>query len=156
MNSSISHKNIKSIFCLLLILSTLNVVSCDKNDDTITIFNEKRWKITGCTYNGVNINNESIKELYREPYYIEMFGNGVLTGKLSNNISIKGTWNAEGNSRSIHLFINPIEISNASFICNKIFEILNGVTKYEGDSNVIKLIKDRNNFLILNSNIKSE
>lgn len=125
--------------------------SCeDEGDDVSEIFVDKKFKITGCVYNGVNVNGEETKKFYSNPYYID-FKSGAFVAELANGRKLSGGWTADGDSREMRFDIRQNE-GEDDVLSRKVYEIMKNIRNYSGDANVIKLYKDGNNFLILNAN----
>lgn len=125
--------------------------SCeDEGDDVSEIFVDKKFKITGCVYNGVNVNGEETKKFYSNPYYID-FKSGAFVAELANGRKLSGGWTADGDSRGMRFDIRQNE-GEDDVLSRKVYEIMKNIRTYSGDANVIKLYKDGNNFLILNAN----
>lgn len=125
--------------------------SCeDEGDDVSEIFIDKKFKITGCVYNGVNVNGEETKKFYSNPYYID-FKSGAFVAELASGRKLSGGWTADGDSREMRFDIRQNE-GEDDVLSRKVYEIMKNIRNYSGDANVIKLYKDGNNFLILNAN----
>lgn len=129
----------------------LTLCSCeDEGDDVSEIFVDKKFKITGCVYNGVNVNGEETKKFYSNPYYID-FKSGAFVAELASGRKLSGGWTADGDSRGMRFDIRQNE-GEDDVLSRKVYEIMKNIRNYSGDANVIKLYKDGNNLLILNAN----
>lgn len=129
----------------------LTLCSCeDEGDDVSEIFVDKKFKITGCVYNGVNVNGEETKKFYSNPYYID-FKSGAFVAELASGRKLSGGWTADGDSRGMRFDIRQNE-GEDDVLSRKVYDIMKNIRNYSGDANVIKLYKDGNNFLILNAN----
>lgn len=136
---------------VIMLAVALTWCSCeDEGDDVSEIFVDKKFKITGCVYNGVNVNGEEAKKFYSNPYYID-FKNGTFVAELANGRKLSGGWTADGDSRGIRFDIRQSE-GEDDVLSRKVYEIMKNIRNYSGDANVIKLYRDGNNFLILNAN----
>jgi hypothetical protein len=135
----------------IMLALALTWCSCeDEGDDVSEIFVDKKFKITGCVYNGVNVNGEETKKFYSNPYYID-FKSGAFVAELANGRKLSGGWTADGDSREMRFDIRQNE-GEDDVLSRKVYEIMKNIRNYSGDANVIKLYKDGNNLLILNAN----
>ena len=135
----------------IMLALALTWCSCeDEGDDVSEIFVDKKFKITGCVYNGVNVNGEETKKFYSNPYYID-FKSGAFVAELANGRKVSGGWTADGDSREMRFDIRQNE-GEDDVLSRKVYDIMKNIRNYSGDANVIKLYKDGNNFLILNAN----
>lgn len=136
---------------VIMLAVALTWCSCeDEGDDVSEIFVDKKFKITGCVYNGVNVNGEEAKKFYSNPYYID-FKSGTFVAELANGRKLSGGWTADGDSRGMRFDIRQSE-GEDDVLSRKVYEIMKNIRNYSGDANVIKLYRDGNNFLILNAN----
>lgn len=136
---------------VIMLAVALTCCSCeDEGDDVSEIFVDKKFKITGCVYNGVNVNGEEAKKFYSNPYYID-FNSGTFVAELANGRKLSGGWTADGDSRGMRFDIRQSE-GEDDVLSRKVYEIMKNIRNYSGDANVIKLYRDGNNFLILNAN----
>lgn len=136
---------------VIMLAVAMTWCSCeDEGDDVSEIFVDKKFKITGCVYNGVNVNGEEAKKFYSNPYYID-FKSGTFVAELANGRKLSGGWTADGDSRGMRFDIRQNE-GEDDVLSRKVYEIMKNIRTYSGDANVIKLYKDGNNFLILNAN----
>lgn len=149
----------KARFCLFFsiaaVLAAVLFSSCSEDgDDLNELFADKKFKITGCVYNGVNINGMEVKEFYSNPYYLELNAGGSFKCELVSGSLVTGTWRADGENRLMVLNVMNSDGTDKSVLSRQVFEVLRNVGSYSGDSNVMKLYKDKNNFLTLNSDFK--
>jgi len=136
---------------VIMLAVAMTWCSCeDEGDDVSEIFVDKKFKITGCVYNGVNVNGEEAKKFYSNPYYID-FKSGTFVAELANGRKLSGGWTADGDSRGMRFDIRQSE-GEDDVLSRKVYEIMKNIRSYSGDANVIKLYRDGNNFLILNAN----
>lgn len=136
---------------VIMLAVAMTWCSCeDEGDDVSEIFVDKKFKITGCVYNGVNVNGEETKKFYSNPYYID-FRSGTFVAELANGRKLSGGWTADGDSRGMRFDIRQSE-GEDDVLSRKVYEIMKNIRNYSGDANVIKLYRDGNNFLILNAN----
>lgn len=136
---------------VIMLAVALTWCSCeDEGDDVSEIFVDKKFKITGCVYNGVNVNGEEAKKFYSNPYYID-FKSGTFVAELANGRKLSGGWTADGDSRGMRFDIRQSE-GEDDVLSRKVYEIMKNIRNYSGDANVIELYRDGNNFLILNAN----
>lgn len=136
---------------VIMLAVAMTWCSCeDEGDDVSEIFVDKKFKITGCVYNGVNVNGEEAKKFYSNPYYID-FRSGTFVAELANGRKLSGGWTADGDSRGMRFDIRQSE-GEDDVLSRKVYEIMKNIRNYSGDANVIKLYRDGNNFLILNAN----
>lgn len=136
---------------VIMLAVAMTWCSCeDEGDDVSEIFVDKKFKITGCVYNGVNVNGEEAKKFYSNPYFID-FRSGTFVAELANGRKLSGGWTADGDSRGMRFDIRQSE-GEDDVLSRKVYEIMKNIRNYSGDANVIKLYRDGNNFLILNAN----
>lgn len=143
----------RQIIILILVLTPLfTLSSCDKDDDIDEIFNGRRFKVTGITYNGQKTISE-VSQLYESAntYYI-VFNSLTFQGVLQAGTIIEGTWKANGNSRSFSMtFSNITDLTGANAMCNNVYNVLRNATSYSGDKNIIRIIKDKDTYIELSS-----
>ena len=135
-----------------ILLLCIFSASCEKEDDVTEIFNENRFKITGITYNGKKVIKD-VKEFYEidNTYWIT-FTHTTFTGVLQSGMNINGMWKADGKSRKLWMDIKQqSRPENTSVLCDKVYEIIKGATKYSGDKNVLKIQKDSSSYIELSS-----
>ena len=134
---------------IYLVCSTL-FSNCENSDDIEEIFIGKNWKIHGATFNGVAINGKVVNELYSsaDSYWIN-FSSTTFEGKLQSGNHIRGIWSADGKSKSIQINIKTNLDINSSTLGQQIYQVLDNATSYSGDSNVLTIYQDRNNFVRL-------
>ncbi|MCR4612941.1 MAG: DUF4847 family protein [Bacteroidaceae bacterium] len=138
---------------LMLILMALAPViistSCSKEDDIEEIFMGKTFYISGATINGKALNDE-VKELYENPdsYYIT-FNETTFNGKLDVQCHFSGYWSADGKKKTMIMHIDQYVNTSSSVLTEKIYGILQHVTAYSGDANIINIKADEQNFLRL-------
>ena len=140
------------LLLLIVLLPVLIATSCSSSDDLDAIFYGKTWYIHGVTINGKKVVSE-IKEIYETPgtYQIN-FTPSTFTGILTSGSTISGTWSADGKKQSIMLHFDKQDGVNQTELSSNIFQILKSATSYSGDVNVLKISKDKNNFIELSSN----
>lgn len=124
--------------------------NCENSDDIEEIFIGKNWKIHGATFNGVAINGKVVNELYSstDSYWIN-FSVTTFEGKLQLGNYIRGIWSADGKSKAIQIKIKTNLDINSSTLGQQIYQVLDKATSYSGDSNVLTIYQDRNNFVRL-------
>ena len=138
---------------LVLILIALAPViistSCSKEDDIEEIFMGKTFYISGATVNGKALNDE-VKELYEnlDSYYIT-FNETTFNGKLDSQCSFSGYWSANGKKKTLIMHIDKFENTSSSSLTDKLYGILQHVTSYSGDANVLSIKADDQNFIRL-------
>ncbi len=137
---------------LLTVVCLMAMPSCSSEDDVTEIFNGRRFKITGLTYNGTKVISD-VKQFYEDEntYYI-VFNSRTFTGALQAGTVIEGTWNANGDTRSFSMaFGNATSLTGANSMCNNVYNVLVNATSYSGDSNVLRIIKDKDTYIELSS-----
>ena len=140
-------KQIGIILTLCLLLT-----ACSKEDDISEIFEGNRFKITGLTYNGQKVVKE-VKEFYAgDNVYWISFSQLAFSGVLEAGVQIEGSWSANGKNRELTMRVSsPKNVDNTSDLCGKVYNIIKNATEYSGDKNVLKIKKDNNTFIELNS-----
>ncbi len=140
----------KHLIILLLYSSLLPLIfSCNKEDDTDSIFNGYTWYISGVTINNKSINGEDIKTIYKSPttYYIHFNSDQTFTGKLSGSSSLSGSWEVQSKKREFSLTIINKENVNSITLDQNIFTILQNIRFYAGDTNNMCLKADNRNLI---------
>ncbi len=141
------------IFNYIYILTmTLLCVSCSKEDDLNELFIGKKWLMTGATING-NVMNSEVKNLYQSgtsAYFIN-FATSSFNGTLSEGTNISGNWSADGEKKSMTLSITQTS-GNISVFDKNLYTILKNIKKYEGDSNIMILKQDDDNYIRFSAN----
>mgnify|MGYP007119871725 CR=1 FL=1 len=103
--------------------------SCeDEGDDVSEIFVDKKFKITGCVYNGVNVNGEEAKKFYSNPYYID-FKSGAFVAELASGRKLSGGWTADGDSRGMRFDIRQNE-GEDDVLSRKVYEIMKNIRNF--------------------------
>ena len=141
----------KCIAVIFICIFGLLQTSCSEDGDDINaILGDKLLKVTGCVYNGVNVNGEAVKEFYSNPYIFKMSSAGSFECELTKGSHIYGLWQANGNTRSIKLDVKRIDGVVSTELGRHVYEIVENAQRYSGDSNVLKFYKDSRNFITLN------
>lgn len=155
-NKSFSQRSrsvLQNAIIMFVCAMTSFLCACtDEGDDIESIWSDKKLKITGCVYNGVQVNGNNAKEFYTHPYFLEMSNGRTFKCVLNAGSVILGTWNADGKSKEIVFKITQNEGVGNTPLSRQAFEILKNARYYSGDSNVMKIHKDDGNFLMLTSN----
>ncbi|MBO4664819.1 MAG: DUF4847 family protein [Bacteroidaceae bacterium] len=135
---------------ILYILSLVMVVltSCTREDDINEIFLSKCWYINGIRHDGKEAEKEDMQAIFQngQDCYRIVFNDGTFIATLSPTKVVTGRWSADGKKQALH-FYNVDAPSNLSTLDNEFVEIIQKATSYEGDSNVLLIKKDRNNFI---------
>lgn len=140
---------INILFILAVALFTFS--SCLREDDINEIFVGKTWYMVGGELNGQALNTE-VKSFYQEgaQAYNITFQANTFTGTLSSGSTFSGHWNVDAKSRRLSLIINKAANTSLTFDHN-IYAVVKNINYYEGDSNVLILYQDRENFIRLNN-----
>ncbi len=143
------------LYAIPVMLALVFQACSDDGDDVEMIFTgkDKSWYVTGLMYNGVGLNGEEVKEFYSNPYYLK-FDNNSVSGALATGSELVGYWSADGDSRRLTIKIQHYTAGKATPLSTKVFDIIKNATSYSGDSNVMKIKKDANNYIMLNAKAK--
>lgn len=146
---------------ILIIMSCLLLVSCNNKDDIDEIFTGKIWYIHGACFNGVRLNSE-IKAFYEEKnsYFLSFsassnFTSSSFSGKFSTGSDFSGTWLANGSSRMLTLQVYR-QPPLSTTLDRNLYTVLKNIKKYSGDSNVLTLYQDDDNYILFNSYPRTE
>jgi len=145
MISRISH--LALCLCTLLLFT-----GCNLEDDLNELFVGKTWYMTGASINGKVMNSE-VKKFYangKNAYYIN-FSSGNFTATLASGTSFSGTWVADGRKQTIKLFVNN-KPNNLTTFDLALYNIIENLSKYNGDINVMELKEDDSNLIRFSSN----
>jgi hypothetical protein len=142
-------KHIQALICLAAIICCF--ASCKKEDDISELFEGRKLYMTEVRIQGSNIVGEDLKTIYHseDAYYIQ-FGKETFTGSLANGATFNGTWEADGKKHTFQLSIRQTP-STSQHVDRLILNTLNKVIRYEGDSNIIRLIADDANVVTISA-----
>ena len=119
------------------------VVACDKNDDINAIFRERTWYVTF-------VKEGNTTEYSKGKLYSIEFKN-TLTATMPNGATIKGNWHADGGGS--HSFycrnLNKEGKITGDIVAEKVWDILNKAESYEGDTNWLQIIQDKETYIQL-------
>lgn len=151
---------IKNISYLLLVLAILPALSgCNSEDDLIEIFTGKTWKMSRLTTKGSNARflpnlwdsqdnmNKSLRNLDEAGKYTLDFEGSEVDGQLlgarftayGDNVTLRGTWNADGKSHSLTFIVADRSGSESDPLAKAFINGLQNVYKYEGDASSLTL-----------------
>ena len=137
-------KNCIIFLCKTFILfATLFIfAACEKNDDIDAIFRERTWYVTF-------VKEGNTTEYAKDKLYSFEFKN-TLTVTMPNGATIKGNWYADGGG-SHSFYCRNLEKGKiiGDIIAEKVWEILNNAQSYEGDTNWLQIIKDKDTYIQL-------
>lgn len=140
----------KYIYIILSLVISSFCVSCSLEDDIDEMFIGKTWHIVGGELNGQSLNGPDVNHFYADANsYRIIFNSNSFSGTLANGDSFSGTWVADGKSRSIRLNVKQQPQLETPFERN-VYNVLKNVTYYEGDSEILTLCKDKENFIRMN------
>lgn len=125
--------------------------SCSQEDDLTEIFVGKTWYMLGGELNGSALNGANVSQFYNSgsSAYTIAFQTTTFTGTLSGGSTFSGTWTANGKTHSLSLNIKQSP-SNLSTFDHDVFAVIKNLKYYEGDSQVLNLHEDKENFIRLN------
>jgi len=134
-----------------LLISLVLFSSCSREDDIEEIFVGKTWYMVGGELNGQALNTE-VKSFYDsgKTCYLINFQANTFTGTLSSGTTFSGRWNVNAKTRALSLTISNDANPSIPFDRN-IYSVLKKISYYEGDSNILILYQDRENFIRLNN-----
>ena len=138
----------KKIIFFSSLLITLILCSCKREDDINVIFDGKTWYINGVTVNNKDANQEDMTKLYQsgKDYYRIAFSSNTFIATMSEGIVFTGKWSANGKTQEVSMSIDD-KPSAATTLDNTIISLIEKTKSYEGDSHVLLLKKDKNNFI---------
>ena len=138
-------KNCIILLCKTFILfATLFIfAACEKNDDIDAIFRERTWYVTF-------VKEGNTTEYAKDKLYSFEFKN-TLTVTMPNGATIKGNWYADGGGSHSFYCRNLKKEGKiiGDIIAEKVWEILNNAQSYEGDTNWLQIIKDKDTYIQL-------
>ena len=126
------------LFATLFIFAT-----CEKNDDIDAIFRESTWYVTF-------VKEGNTTEYAKDKLYSFEFKN-TLKVTMPNGATIKGNWYADGGGSHSFYCRNLKKEGKiiGDIIAEKVWEILNNAQSYEGDTNWLQIIKDKDTYIQL-------
>ncbi|MBQ5663465.1 MAG: DUF4847 family protein [Bacteroidaceae bacterium] len=131
----------KIILSILLLSTTL--ASCDSGDDLAEIFQSHTWKLSFFYDGGLRISPAS-NAAYTLKFYDTTFAFTTTRGA-----TITGYWQADNKERTFSC--SQVKVSNGSIdgdtIATKAIKYLKEARKYEGDSNFLKIMIQKNSFM---------
>ena len=119
------------------------VVACDKNDDINAIFRERTWYVT-------YVKEGNTTEYSKGKLYSIEFKN-TLTATMPNGATIKGDWHADGGGSHSFYCRNLKKEGKITgdIVAEKVWDILNKAESYEGDTNWLQIIQDKETYIQL-------
>ena len=134
---------IKTRIILSLLLLSSFIVSCDKGDDLREIFLSHPWNLSFFK-EGDSITSPAKNSSYELKFYDNTF---VFTTK--SGTTITGYWQAENKERTFTC--SQVRVSNGSTVGDKIAmkaeKFFKEAKNYEGDSNYLKIMIQKNGFM---------
>ncbi|MBQ0021768.1 MAG: DUF4847 family protein [Prevotellaceae bacterium] len=140
----------KVLTILITAFSLLCFCSCANEDDIDELFIGKTWYMNGASING-KVLNDDVKKFFTEDgasVYKISFTDSKFTGTLSKNSVFSGRWEADPKKQTIRLVIEKEPDVNNDFD-RLVYKIIKNVTKYKGDTTIMKLSEDGNNYVNL-------
>ncbi len=119
------------------------VMACDKNDDINAIFRERTWYVTF-------VKEGNTTEYSKGKLYSIEFKN-TLTATMPNGATIKGDWHADGGGSHSFYCRNLKKEGKITgdIVAEKVWDILNKAESYEGDTNWLQIIQDKETYIQL-------
>ena len=128
---------------LILLLLPLMLVSCDKGDDLREIFLSHTWSLAFIK-EGTQIKSPAKNSAYTLKFYDTTF-----TFTTKSGTTITEYWQADSKERTFRC--SQVRVSSGSVagdsIAMKAENIFKNARDYEGDSNALKLMIQKNNFM---------
>lgn len=128
----------------LIMFALLSIfTACEKNDDINAIFREPTWYVTF-------VKEGNTTEYAKDKLYSIEFKN-TLTATMPNGATIKGDWYADGEG-SHSFYCRNLKKNGkiaGDIIAEKIWDILNNAQSYEGDTNWLQIIQDKDIYIQL-------
>lgn len=138
MKKLISRLNKIVILLAMMFVAT----ACNTEDDIDAIFRERTWYLTYIKAG----NTESYSK--NKIYSIE-FKNDNFNATMPNGAVIKGKWYADGSDK--HLFncrnVQMEGVISGDTIAERMYEIMKNAQKYDGDTNWLQIIQDKNTYM---------
>ena len=132
---------IKNILLLLLLSATLT--SCDSGDDLTEIFQSHTWKLSHFNEGG-QITSPSGNSAYTLKFHDTTFSFTTKSGA-----TITGYWQADNKERTFSC--SQVQVSNGTIatdaIAQKAEKFFKEAKNYEGDSNYLKIMIQKNSFM---------
>lgn len=119
------------------------VVACDKNDDINAIFRERTWYVT-------YVKEGNTTEYSKGKLYSFEFKN-TMTVTMPNGATIKGDWYADGGG-SHSFYCRNLKTDGkiaGDIVAEKVRDILNNAQSYEGDTNWLQIIQNKDTYIQL-------
>lgn len=131
-------EKIKStIFALLIMLA---VTGCSKDDDIGEIFVDREWTLS--------IVKEGAVEYYSSKKYNVKFTETQFNASTPGGASISGKWEADGGTRMFRCWdIRTSGTIKGDTIAEKMLNIFNAATMYDGDTNWLQIKQDKNVYM---------
>lgn len=134
---------IKTKIILPLLLLTTTLASCDSGDDLTEIFRSHSWNLSFFYEGGVRT-SPSNNSLYTLKFHDTTFSFTTTSGA-----TITGYWQADNKERTFSC--SQVKVSNGSIttdsIALKAEKFLKNARYYEGDSNYLKIMTQKNSFM---------
>lgn len=133
---------------LLLLIVTLTLTTCNREDDLDEIFVGKTWYMNGGKFNGKAMNTD-VKNFYNQKntYYITFKTESTFQGMLNSGATFSGKWSADGKKHNIYMqFDSKPQIS--SDFDQQIYNVLKAVTSYDSGATFIFLKQDKDNMVM--------
>lgn len=125
----------------MLLTFALAMVACNTTDDIEAIFSGQTWYLTY-----IKNGDEKTTPKNGKIYSIDFNKNAQFEARVPGGGVIKGRWHADGSDK--HSF-NCTNVTYEGFIsgdsiANNMLNILQNATSYNGDTNWLHIIKDKN------------
>ncbi len=134
---------IKTRIILSLLLLSVTLASCDSGDDLREIFLNRTWSLSFFK-EGTRITSPSGNSAYTLKFYDTTFAFTT-----TNGTTITGEWQADNKERTFSC--SKVRVSNGSIagdsIATKAEKFFKNARYYEGDSNFLKIMSQKNTFM---------
>ena len=134
---------IKTKIILPLLLLPLMLISCNKSDDLREIFLSHSWSLAFIK-EGTQIKSPAKNSAYTLKFYDTTF-----TFTTKSGTTITGYWQADSKERTFRC--SQVKVSSGSVagdrIAMKADSIFRNARDYEGDSNALKIMIQKNHFM---------
>ncbi|MBO7230252.1 MAG: DUF4847 family protein [Bacteroidaceae bacterium] len=126
----------------VLLVVVLTMTTCNTTDDINAIFRGHTWNLT-------YIKEPDIERFPKDKQYSISFKNDNFEANMPNGATIKGKWHADGSkNRTFSCTQMRVEGNIADdVIASSIYNILINAKNYDGDTNWLHIIKDKNTYM---------
>ena len=131
---------IRFVMMLALLFTT---AACDKNDDINAIFRGQTWYVTYVKDGNITLYPQ------KDKFYAIEFKNDKFTAYMPNGSTISGHWYADGGG-SHTFYCRNVEWDSKIWgdsISEKMLDIFNNAQSYEGDTNWLQIIQNKNTYM---------